>query len=78
MQVIDVPHLNQQPGNEYDIFCQLIKQYNVPEALRYKSTGQTCIMRLRCRHPTQAEAGACLVIMAAICSWVCLYLAAMD
>ena len=36
LQVIDVPRLDQQPGNEYDIFCQLVKQYNVPEAIRYK------------------------------------------
>lgn len=41
LQVIDVPRLDQQPGNEYDIFCQLIKQYNVPEALRYKPSPQT-------------------------------------
>lgn len=35
LQIIDMPRLNQHPGNEYEIFCQLVKQYKVPETLRY-------------------------------------------
>ena len=35
LQVIDVPRLDQHPGNDHEIFCQLVMQYKVPEAIRY-------------------------------------------
>ena len=35
LKTIDIPRVDQSHGSEHELFCQLVTEHQVPEALRY-------------------------------------------
>jgi len=44
LRTIDIQRLDKRQANEYELFSQLVSEYQVPEALRYSSFPQAVLL----------------------------------